>query len=98
MKVELGRTYKHMLFNTGGIATGRTEFLTGCAQVQIKYVKDGKLEADWFDEPMLVPNFQDDDLTPEQRSGLATAVAEDPGGPRATPARRSAGSRPTPRR
>jgi hypothetical protein len=54
MKIKLGNRVRDVYTGFEGIATGRTEWLYGCARITIEPTeldKDGKLlDSQWFDE------------------------------------------------
>jgi hypothetical protein len=55
--IELGSKVKDSITGFSGIATGRAEYLHGCARVLVEpqELKDGKpVESQWLDEPRLV--------------------------------------------
>ena len=55
-RIELGVEVKDKVTGFKGIASGRSEYLSGCTHIciQPKVEKDKKLpEAKWFDEPMV---------------------------------------------
>ena len=53
-KVKLGKTYKDTIHGIEGVATARSEYLTGCNRVCLEFVKEGEIKTWWFDEPQLV--------------------------------------------
>ena len=42
MSVKLGKTYEDKLHGIVGVATARTEYLTGCSRVCLEFKKDGE--------------------------------------------------------
>lgn len=52
MEIELGYTYKDLISEFEGVATGYVKYLTGCNQALITPRGDG--EARWFDVQRLV--------------------------------------------
>lgn len=79
-KIEFGKKYKDRVHGFEGIATARTEFLTGCARVCLETIKDEQIKESWFDETRL----EGVELTPEQ---------DIIGGPGPTPPSRTYGNR-----
>ena len=76
-RVTLGSKYRDKVHGCEGVAVVRSEYLTGCARVNLEYVnKDGELKNYHFDETLL-----------ELVEGVSTNVAsaadadKDPGGP-----------------
>jgi len=73
MKLELGKVYRDSVHGWEGIATSRTEFLTGCDRVCLERMQDGEIKESYFD----VTRIEGVELPPEQKK---------PGGPgRAVP-------------
>lgn len=82
-KIELGDKVKDLTTGFEGVATSRSEFLTGCTRVGVQppVDKDGKVpDAHWFDEPMLTIVEKEAVKPPE-------VVKKDPGGPQPNPKR-----------
>jgi len=55
--IQLGQKVKDRLTGFEGIASGRCEYLTGCAQVLVQPSVDSKgtwVESRWLDDPRLV--------------------------------------------
>lgn len=59
MSIKLGTTVRDVITGFEGVVTGRAEYLTGCAQVQVVprvLDKDGKRrDSEWFDEQRVSP-------------------------------------------
>ena len=80
-RVVLGRKYRSKVFAVEGIATARTEYMTGCARVCLGYVnKDGEIKSYHFDETEieLVDAIQVDAAAED---AVAEDAASDKGGP-----------------
>ncbi len=87
-EIKLGQNVRDRVTGFAGIATGRSEFITGCTRIGVtpKVGKDGKLiEAEWFDEPMLEV-IGKARVTPK----LVGNKSEDDGGPLSSIPKRSA--------
>ena len=67
MKIELGNTYSHVRLDITGVAIAYTEYLTGCNQICLERLLEGKVQHDWFDETNI--------------RGAEKTVESDPGGP-----------------
>lgn len=83
MKINLGDKCRDTVTGFEGIATVRSEYISGCARVGLQPVvdKDGKIpDAQHFDEPMLTV------VQAQQISGLPS----DKGGPRDAPSQHKA--------
>ena len=72
MSVKLGKTYEDKLHGIVGVATARTEYLTGCSRVCLEFKKDGEIKEYWFDETQL-------------KGVKISPAAEKPGGPKPVP-------------
>ena len=83
MKIQLGDKCRDRVTGFEGVATIRSEYISGCARVALQppVDKEGKIpECQHFDEPM---------LTVLQAQHLA-ALPSDKGGPRPAPSQHSA--------
>lgn len=82
MAIKLGDKVKDLITSFSGLATGRTEFLYGCARILIEpesLSKDGKpVESAWFDEQRV--ESVEARAIPMSRDNSATA-----GGPQQDP-------------
>lgn len=80
MDVKLGSRYRDKTHGLEGVATALAQYMTGCNQVRLEFVKDGEIKSYWFDEPNV-------ELVKEEQA--APPVAEkDRGGPRGVPPNR----------
>jgi len=87
IKIRLGSVYRDKMHGIQGIATARTEYLTGCDRVALETVKDGEIKTHYFDVSM-VEFVKDIDAIAH-----ATPADGDPGGPAAVPPSRDVGPR-----
>ena len=60
-KVELGGKYKDLITDFEGVATGRSEYISGCVSILLapKAVKGELKDGQWFDEQRLVRTSPD---------------------------------------
>lgn len=49
-KVKLGENYRDTIHGVVGIATCRSQYITGCERVCLEYVQDGDVKEYWVDE------------------------------------------------
>lgn len=78
-KVTLGSRYKDKIHGIKGVATARTEYLTGCTRVALEYVEGGKIEVVWFDEPQLELVEERKEASPQPKA--EETAKKDRGGP-----------------
>ena len=78
--IIFGKKYTDRLHGFEGVATARTEFITGCARVCLETIKDDQIKESWFDETRL----KEVKLSPDQQK---------PGGPGPVAPSRTSGSR-----
>lgn len=71
LSIILGDTYSHATLAVTGQAIAYTEYLTGCNQVCLQRLLDGKVQHDWFDETNI--------------RGAEKTAETDPGGPQPAP-------------
>lgn len=86
--IKLGTSYFDTVHKIEGVAMAVAQFLSGCDQVCLERVVDGKVEELWIDVTRLEP-AEKQAMQVEPGPGQT----DDPGGPHSTPTRRS-----TPRR
>lgn len=81
--VKLGNKVRDMITGFTGIATGRTEYLYGCARILVEpdELKDGKpVEAGWFDEQRI-------ETVVEKAIPVSAENSATSGGPQSAPTR-----------
>ncbi len=75
MSAELGKMYKDTLTGCTGVATAKSEFLSGCTRILLESLKDNNICEQWLDENRL--------------EGVEIPVSESkPGGPQPVPPNR----------
>ena len=74
-KVKLGKKYTDKISGFEGIATARTEYMTGCARVCLEAMLGNDIKEFWFDETRL----KDVKLKKKKPGGVgAVASSRDP--------------------
>lgn len=79
--VKLGNKVKDNITGFTGIATGRTEWLYGCARICIEpqELKDGKpIDSCWFDEQRVVVLTDDAPVVSKDNSATSGGPQKDP--------------------
>lgn len=85
--IKLGSRVKDSLTGFTGIATGRTEWMFGCARISIEpeELKDGKpIEMAWFDEQRVV-------VIEDKAIDVSSSSSAESGGPQKDPIRLTGG-------